>query len=135
MHLNFTSGLQYFLIFFADPKELIVAICAISVALVVLQGLSIRAFAGLSKSAPSWMRRYDVRQRGVLRAAVSTLIWSGMLSLWIATDGQAGSPLGWMHFNLGFVLVFFACECLKYGALADVVMVGDGPSVSRLSAR
>lgn len=133
LYFDLTSGVQFYLIFFPEPKKLILAICAISVAIVALRWAGSQALKRIAKSVPAWMARSDDRQRAVLRATMSTLMWSGALTVWNSIGNQGSNPLTWMRFNLAFVLIFFACECLKYGALSDMAVVGNGPGFTRLS--
>src|SRR5205085_206908 len=49
------------------------------------------------------------------------------------TGEQDPDPLRWTYYNVAFVLIFFAYECLKNGALADPLAIGDSPSSTFLS--
>lgn len=56
-----------------------------------------------------------------------------VLSFWFALHDGEPNFLGWLPGNIGFVLAFFAYQCLVTGAIAEAPTHHDQPGITLLS--
>ncbi len=56
-----------------------------------------------------------------------------VLSFWFALHDREPNFLEWLPGNIGFVLAFFAYQCLVAGAIAEAPMHRDQPAITLLS--
>lgn len=56
-----------------------------------------------------------------------------VLSFWFALRDGEPNFLGWLPGNIGFVLAFFAYQCLVTSAITEAPVLRDQPAITFLS--
>jgi len=118
---------------FLDGRLFILAICAISVGITLLQRLFALGFRSSLVRHPRWSKSLDTRQQSVLRAGFDTVVWIVVLSFWFARHDGEPNPLGWLPGNIGFTLFFFAYQCLVTGGISEAPVLRDQLAITLLS--
>ena len=118
---------------FLDGRLFILAICAISVGISLLQRLFALGLRSSLVRHPRWVKSLDTRQQSVLRAGFDTVVWIVVLAFWLARHDGEPNLLGWLPGNLGFVLFFFAYQCLVTGGISEAPVLRDWPAITLLS--
>jgi len=118
---------------FLDARLFILGICAVSVGIAIVQWLFARGCQLSLIRLPRWAGRLDARQHGVLRAGFTTVIWIVVMAFWFAWHDGEPNLLGWLPGNIGFVLAFFASQCLVAGGITEAPMHWDRPAITLLS--
>ena len=128
-----TAGLPTYLLYFSGQDPILFTICVIAIA-ASLSSWIIRLLLPMQATSIDCLSdRLDQHQRAATRAACNTLLWMAAASLWNELKYPGSNPLEWLPWNIGFVVVVYAYECMRAGISAGSWAAGDRPRVTWLS--